>query len=95
LIRAGRDSDALAVLDRAVALNGTFAQAHNNRGIALARLGRAALAIAAFERALQLDPGNAEAALILATSPTTQVTRIARPLPSTACSPRSRRTPMR
>jgi tetratricopeptide (TPR) repeat protein len=46
LIRAGRDSEALAVLDRAVVLNGAFAQAHNNRGIALARLGRTADAIA-------------------------------------------------
>lgn len=54
-----RPADALAAFDRALALDGTHAKAHNNRGAALQQLGRAAEAEAAFRRALELAPDEA------------------------------------
>jgi Ca-activated chloride channel family protein len=45
----------------ALALIPGFANAHNNRGIALAHLGRFADAAAEFETALRLDPAHVNA----------------------------------
>jgi predicted TPR repeat methyltransferase len=53
---AGRPIDALAALDRTVALQPDNARAHNNRGSALQLLGRLWEAEAAFRRALELAP---------------------------------------
>lgn len=53
----GRDASALALYDRAVALDAGIAALHNNRGVALAALGRKDEARAAFREALRLDPG--------------------------------------
>jgi tetratricopeptide (TPR) repeat protein len=55
---AGDDSAALAAYDRAVALDGGRWSAHFGRGTALARLGRGEEAVAAWKRALALDPAN-------------------------------------
>jgi len=47
--------------DRALSLDPSDAQAHNNRGLVKARLGDVAGARVDFERALQLQPGLSEA----------------------------------
>jgi tetratricopeptide (TPR) repeat protein len=57
---------ALEHLDAALASDASAAEAHNNRGNALAGLARAEEAEAAFARALELDPGFADAAFNLA-----------------------------
>jgi tetratricopeptide (TPR) repeat protein len=52
--------NALDSADRAIALSRDFAEAHNNRGNALNRLGRHQEALSAFETALALKPRDAE-----------------------------------
>ena len=51
-----RDAEALAALDKALALAPDDLPALNSRGIVLLKLDRAAEAVAAFERVLQRDP---------------------------------------
>jgi tetratricopeptide (TPR) repeat protein len=55
---AGDDPAALVAYDRALALNDALWPAHFSRGTALARLGRGDEALAAWKRALALDPAN-------------------------------------
>jgi len=54
-------SEALAAYDKVIAVDPAIAEAHNNRGIILQRLGRSAEALAAYDQALALDPGQAHA----------------------------------
>ena len=58
-----RMADALAELDKAIALAHDFAPAHHDRGVILSRLGRADEAIPSFETALRLreDPATRNA----------------------------------
>ena len=58
--QGGDYQGALDCADRAIGLRKTFGEAHNNRGNALNRLGRQADALAAFETALAILPGDAE-----------------------------------
>ena len=53
--------EALAAYDKVVALDPTIAEAHNNRGIILQKLGRSAEALASYDRAIALNPGLAQA----------------------------------
>jgi tetratricopeptide (TPR) repeat protein len=55
---AGDDAAALAAYDRALELDGRLGGAHFGRGSLLARGGRGDEAIAAWKRALALDPAN-------------------------------------
>ncbi len=54
-------SEALESYDRAIALKPDYAQAHNNRGVALADLRRFAEALECYGRAIALKPDFAEA----------------------------------
>jgi predicted TPR repeat methyltransferase len=54
-IKRGLAAEALPLLEKAVALDGTDADAWSHRGVALADLGRPADALASHERALALD----------------------------------------
>lgn len=56
----GRDDDALAALDKAVALNGAYLEAWANRGLLLVRLSRAQEGLESFDAALKLRPDNAD-----------------------------------
>jgi hypothetical protein len=56
-----RYDEALAALDRALALQPDNADAHSNRGIVLSDIKRHDEAIASFDRALQLAPDHVEA----------------------------------
>jgi len=53
--------DAASLVERAVALDPGFAEAHNDRGVILAANGSLADAISCFERAVALNPGYVEA----------------------------------
>ena len=55
-VRVGED-----LLDRALEKDPTHLSARINRGVALARLGRVQEAVAAYEQALEKDPGNEDA----------------------------------
>jgi serine/threonine protein kinase len=55
LRRAGRPSEALASIERALEINPVFAKAHVNRANALLEIGRFDEALAAAERGLELD----------------------------------------
>jgi tetratricopeptide (TPR) repeat protein len=55
---AGDDAASLAAYDRALNLTDDLWSAHFGRGSALARLGRGDEAVAAWKRALVLDPSN-------------------------------------
>jgi tetratricopeptide (TPR) repeat protein len=57
----GRLDEALACLDRAVALNPDFSDAWVARGVTLVKLDRPAEALAGYDRALALRPGDQEA----------------------------------
>jgi tetratricopeptide (TPR) repeat protein len=59
--KIGRQADAIAAFDRALALKPDYVEALYNRGAALARLNRLQDAIADFERALVIDPKCTEA----------------------------------
>ena len=56
LVRAGRHGEAVAVADRAIALQPDLAGAHVNRALALSAAGQPEEAMAAAERAARLDP---------------------------------------
>jgi tetratricopeptide (TPR) repeat protein len=56
----GRPEEAIGPLQEAIRLRPDGASAHAELGIALAALGRANEAVAAFERAARLDPGYFE-----------------------------------
>lgn len=57
---------ALRECDEAVSFDDSIADAHNLRGAVLERLGRAAEAVSAYEKALSIEPGFSEAAENLA-----------------------------
>lgn len=65
-IRAGRHREALAYLDRALAIEPRVTQLHLNRGIALLEIGRPDLAVASIEKAISLDDSIVGAHLALA-----------------------------
>ena len=56
-LRTGRDDEAIADFDRALALNPSLAPAHNNRAIAFRHKGDLARAIADYSEAIRLMPG--------------------------------------
>jgi protein O-GlcNAc transferase len=51
-----RFEESLASFDRIIALSPTYAEAFNNRGIALGELNRLDDALASFDRAIALKP---------------------------------------
>jgi len=57
----GRDAEAIAFIDRALALRPENPAAHSNRGLSLRVLGRAQEALASCERAIRLKPDYADA----------------------------------
>ena len=57
-LRQNQDEDALQGFGRAIECEPAFADAYGNRGSLLADMGRAAEALAAFDRALALRPDN-------------------------------------
>jgi predicted TPR repeat methyltransferase len=57
----GQKEDALAFVEKALAVAPEYAEAHNNRGNLLLMLSRPQEAVAAWERALELKPDMAEA----------------------------------
>ncbi|HOB67874.1 tetratricopeptide repeat protein [Ottowia sp.] len=59
--QSGDAQGAIQFIDQAIAIQPAVAPAHNNRGLALALLGRLDEALASYDRALQLDPQYAEA----------------------------------
>ncbi len=61
LMRTGTAGPALACFERAVSLAPAFADAHNNRGVALQQLERLEEALAAFRAALAAAPGHLDA----------------------------------
>jgi tetratricopeptide (TPR) repeat protein len=58
--QVGRHDVAVDLIDRAIARDRTIPRYHSNRGLALAGLQRFAEAIASYDRALSLRPGEAE-----------------------------------
>jgi protein O-GlcNAc transferase len=54
-------ADAAALVGKAVLLDPTLAEAHNDRGVILAATGQLAEAVSCFERAVTLNPGYDEA----------------------------------
>jgi protein O-GlcNAc transferase len=60
-LQSGRPHIAVEQIDKALGLDETIAAAHNNRAIALQKLGRIPEALAGFDRALALHPDYAEA----------------------------------
>jgi protein O-mannosyl-transferase len=61
LAAAGRNAEAMAHYDRAIALRPGFASARVNRGNLLVRSGRLDEAVAEFQAALRAEPSNGEA----------------------------------
>ncbi|MGI9169234.1 MAG: tetratricopeptide repeat protein, partial [Caulobacteraceae bacterium] len=66
LAQSGRTVEGLARLDNSIALNPAFAAAHFNRGSALEALGEAEGARRAYARAVEIEPGHAQARAALA-----------------------------
>jgi len=64
LIHAGLPAEALKMYERTLALRPDLANAHAGHGLALARTGADAAAIAAMGRAVELDPGGAAPMLV-------------------------------
>ncbi len=64
LIHAGLPAEALTLYERTLALRPDLANAHAGRGLALARTGGDAAAIAAMSRAVELDPSGAAPMLV-------------------------------
>ncbi len=61
-LKEGKDFEAaLRECDEAVSFDDSIADAHNLRGAVLERLGRAAEAVSAYEKALSIEPGFSEA----------------------------------
>jgi tetratricopeptide (TPR) repeat protein len=58
---SGKNAVALANYDRALRLRPASSELHNNRGIALDKLGRFEEALASYDRALALRPDNSQA----------------------------------
>ncbi|MBN1773795.1 MAG: tetratricopeptide repeat protein, partial [Deltaproteobacteria bacterium] len=56
LLAAGDVERALAAYDAVLATDDGLAEAHHGRGLALSMLGRGEEAVAALERAVELDP---------------------------------------
>jgi len=56
LEKLGRNEEALAAYDKALAIDPNDADAHNNRGVVLETLGRNEEALASFDKALAIDP---------------------------------------
>jgi tetratricopeptide (TPR) repeat protein len=63
LIDLDRSEDALANLDKAIALQPDFVEAYLGRGALLLKLERYEEAVAAYDRAIELQPGSARAHL--------------------------------
>lgn len=61
LARTGRFSEAVGLLERAIAVRGTLAAYHADLGAVLALAGRPEVALAAYRRALALAPRDAQA----------------------------------
>src|SRR3989338_4169712 len=61
LEKLGRNEEALAAYDKALAIDPKYAFAHYNRGNVLEKLGRDQEALAAYDKALAIDPNNASA----------------------------------
>jgi tetratricopeptide (TPR) repeat protein len=59
LVNLGRPAEAVASLERAIALDPELGLAQLNLGLALFRLGRAEAASVHLDRAAALEPGNA------------------------------------
>ncbi len=59
--QTGRHGEAVALIDRAIALNGDMAVAHFNKSAALRADGKMVAAIAALQRAVALNPGYSDA----------------------------------
>ncbi len=59
--QTGHSEEGLLLIDRAIAKNGAVADYHNNRGLALLRLDRAAEALTGFDRAIVLRADFADA----------------------------------
>ena len=59
--QVGRNEDAVELINKAVAINPDYAEAHNNLGNALKDLGRADEAAASYRKALAINPDFAEA----------------------------------
>jgi predicted O-linked N-acetylglucosamine transferase (SPINDLY family) len=55
-----RPAEALASYERALALEPSYAAAHNNRGVLLQESGRPLEALASYDRALAIEPGDPE-----------------------------------
>ncbi|RMF28848.1 MAG: tetratricopeptide repeat protein, partial [Candidatus Nitrosothermus koennekii] len=53
--------EALEAFDKAIAIDPNFADAWNNKGVALAKLKRYEEALEAFDKALEINPKFAEA----------------------------------
>jgi tetratricopeptide (TPR) repeat protein len=60
LMQLGRNEEALAVFNEAIARDPTFAATYANRGILYDRMGKYEKAIADYEKALEYDPGIAD-----------------------------------
>jgi len=57
----GNHKQAIGDFDRAIAINPTYANAYNNRGIAYGGLGNYKQAIGDFDRAIAINPTRADA----------------------------------
>ena len=66
IVRADRPDSAVSAYRESLRLNPDFAQAENNLGVVLERLGRTEEAIAHYRRAGEILPGYADAANNLA-----------------------------
>ncbi len=62
LLAEGKEEEAIGLLDQVLARHSRYVPALINRGVALARLGRPGEAAAEYRRALELEPGNEDAA---------------------------------
>jgi tetratricopeptide (TPR) repeat protein len=56
LVDSGQHAEALAELEKSLALNPYYAKAHNDKGYVLFKMGKYQEAVSCFEKALQLDP---------------------------------------
>jgi Flp pilus assembly protein TadD len=61
LVQSGQTEDAITEYQRALSLDATSPEAHNNFGVVLARSGRLREAVAQFSEALRLEPSYTDA----------------------------------